>query len=271
MKKTIISILFAIALLIPLQLFQAQISISHTERYFEVKLNKEKYLPCEPMFAEFKAKLPVTDEEPLFLHETTISVSFEDQAKKVVGLGVNFETPQRLPKVVDPLVILNKSANEDEITTYQRKVSIDAVNGLFRKAGKYQIQFILYSLNAPNNEITSNLIEITIEEPTGINKEAFEFISKYNGVTTFNWVWEEKNGIALLEEFVAKYAQSIYGEKAILYLGNIYKAKDQLEKAQIEFEKIKSSENKLVADEASKALQDITARKACLLKQKQPE
>ncbi len=226
---------------------------------FEVELNKTTYFSLETMFVTFRlinrTQNSVIADRPSFLNDSTLKIiNFRGETKEITSMSLSSGRPQKLP---GKKPMLQPSQTYEEITVPS------ITSEIFSDKGKYKLQFFL-------NGLASNVIEITITDPTGLNKDAFDFFSQYQGRNSFEWIWTEKNGIVLLEEFVSKYGESVYGEQAIYALGNIYKARDEIEKAQNEFEKIKTSDNKLIANQANKSLQDIKTRKMCLEKDKKP-
>ncbi len=231
-----------------------------SELSYAVELNKIEYFLLEPVFVNFKltniSRSILTIEKPIFLLDSILTVEFPSGEKREIdSMSLSSGRPQHLPG--------NKSKLQP-LQVYDQTSVLPISSNILVNEGKYKLKFSL-------NGITSNTLEITVNNPTGIDKEAFDFLNKYETKNTFNWVWEEKNGISILEEFVSKYGNSVYGEQAISYLGNIYKAKGQFDKAQTEFEKLKSSKNKVISDEAKKAIEEIRTRKVCLENIKQPQ
>jgi hypothetical protein len=230
---------------------------------FEVALNKDSYLPFEPILAKFRfsnqTEFAQTTYNPVFLQESKIRINFNDKITEYNTLSLITSKPFRLPAIYQPGHV------------YEQEELLSTMLGVFfPEPGNYEIQFILSSSDAAES-IASNSIHITIENPTGIDKEAYDFLKKHEKFAgLFAWASEEKNGVALLENFVSRYGESNYGNLAIYNLGVIYQAKDELDKAQIEFEKVKSGNNKIIADSANKALSDIAKRKIYLEKLKQP-
>ena len=147
----------------------------NSERYFEVQLNKKNYILQEPIFAEFKARLLSTDDEPLFLHETLVKVKFEGKVKDFDRMSRLTEPPRKLPKVSSPNI--GELLQITQHTTYEREESLDRAAEFFSKPGDYQIQFFLLG---KGNKLASNIIALTIEEPAGINKKAFDFLNKFS-------------------------------------------------------------------------------------------
>jgi hypothetical protein len=84
-----------------------------------------------------------------------------------------------------------------------------------------------------------------------------------------SWAHDGEKSEPLLKTFVDKYGQSVYGELAISSLGSIYLAgRGDLEKASIQFEKIRASKHKVIADEAKRSLAEIARRRTELEKVK---
>ncbi len=268
MRKMISSVLLGSVCLITLvQSYKAQeVDSVLREPSFDVRLNKKTYLLYEPMFAQFAAKLRAQDNKPLFLNETSVKVKFAGETKDFGKLGLITGSPQRLPKILLPN--LDGLSSENNLICYEKEENIERVREFFPRAGNYQIQFFLHG---SAKGLASNVIDITIETPTGINKEAFNFLNQYESDTPFDWVWTQKKGVASLEEFVNKYSQSVYGDLAIQYLGNIYLAKGEFDKAWLEFEKLKNSEHKTLAEDAKRSLVVIEKRKAEREKSLPPE
>lgn len=231
---------------------------------FEVNINKRTIFRFEPVFAEFKATLPFGDEKPSFARETSVKVTFQGETKDF-GLLSQSEMPQRLPAPKEVPLLGSRSTDAHSVNdTYCGVESLERVEEFFPVSGVYQIQFLLH---ASSGTMVCDPIEITVTDPSGgVDKHAFDMLKKYEQPMSFSWVWKEKNGLSLLENFVEKYGDSVYGEMAIRYLANVYKAKDELDKAQMEFEKIKSSENSIIAKEANSSLADISKRKADIQK-----
>jgi hypothetical protein len=223
---------------------------------FEVELAKKNYLPLEPVIATFKltnkADVPVKVEFPDLLLDTSAKVAVDGKVTEFNALTLTFGRPQHLPEHEVPLF-----GSGD---VYEKEYQIEVP--LFPKPGNYQVQFFLDLSDKGNTRLMSDPVNITVDKPAGADAEAFEFLNKFENGISFYWVWKEKNGISLLETFVDKYGQSVYGDQAILYLGSVYRAKDELDKAQAEFEKIRFSKNKFIALKANNSLAEIEKIKA---------
>jgi hypothetical protein len=263
------------------QFFSAQETVKDDfDRTLHVELDKSSYVMLEPMLAKFNLTLPSADRSPRILKSISVKITYNGRTRQFQGLTLitTQGEPQPLPAgnhdgllnngELDSLRKGNSNVQPTNVEIkshdFDEEEIIDRVGEFFPNPGKYQIQFLLHY--PTGKVIPSNVIEITVEEPSGIDKEAFDFLNKYENAISFFWVWKEKNGEALLAEFVNKYGGSLYGESAISYLGNVYLAKVDLDKAKAEFEKIKASENSTIARNATNSLTDIAKRKADLQK-----
>jgi hypothetical protein len=232
---------------------------------FEVELNKNKYVLLEPIYIKFKfsnqTKNPQPTYSPVFIQESKLRVSSDGEVVEFNQLSSITNKPFRLNRIFQP----------GEVLISNEVISSAFAGVFFPKPGNYQIQFVLSSSDG-NKTIESNTIDIVIEEPTGINKEAYDFMIRHNeyfGMSSWN------NGgpaeISLLEKFVNKYDESSYGEIAISNLGYLYLNQGELDKAQVEFEKLKFSNSKLLAEEAKSALVEIEKKKVSLKELKSPQ
>lgn len=207
---------------------------------FQVEFDKSSYVLFEPIYAKFKLTLTST-EERVYIPSSSITVNFNGKVKVFYGLSSSSVCFQMLPR----------RDNTFHYITYEEEEMIEKFQTFFSKPGNYQIQF---SYRA----VQSNIINITIEEPTGINKEAFDFLSKYENPLLFRWIFEKDNGIAQLETFVNKYGESVYGESAAYTLGVVYLDRKP-DKAKVVFEKLKDSKNQRVAKDAKTNLRNVEA------------
>lgn len=251
----------------------AQTSVTKTSKKdgfkkmsFEVNVDKNNYLLYEPVFVAFKftnkTEVPQTTDSPSFIHESKLRINFEGAVTVFEHLSSTNGIPGvRFPSIFRP----------DEFSTSKEIISPSLVRTFFPESGNYQLQFVLFSSDG-TQMIESNVIEVEIRNPQGINKEAFDFLQKHNSYFGMSsWAYGGKDGEELLAEFVSKYSQSVYGEIAINSLANIYLGKGELDKAKAEFEKNKSSNQEIIADEAKKSLAEIEKRKADAQKNEQQE
>ena len=236
---------------------------------FQVMLDKDTYILLEPLYATFRfsnqTQEPQTTFPPVFLRHVGLRINFGGEIREFYELSPNMSMPFPLPAEFRPGLVYEES-----------KILSAALCLWFPEPGNYQIQFVLFSADGRKKSISSDPIELTIADPQGVEKEAYEFLNKhekYSGL--FSWVHVEKNKRPLLEEFVDKFSQTPYGELAILHLGMAYLLDNELEKAQTELVKLKSiTKKKYLVNEADLVLNEIKDKKAALFKskpEKQPQ
>ena len=229
---------------------------------FEAVLDKNSYLQSEPAFVEFTFSnptlMPLITYEPDFIKESKLKISFKgktstfDFPSSVSGPGIRFSG------AFQP----NKSLKGEGV------ISSAFAGYFFPENGKYQIQFILRSSDGAKF-LESNVINLEIKIPEGINKDAVDFLNEHKDFFFLSsWSPNNKQQEDLLEKFVAKFGQSVYGELAIIDLGYFYLSKSEFDKAQREFEKLKISRNSLISKEANRALDDITQKRIALGKER---
>lgn len=232
---------------------------------FEVGLDKNIYVLSQPILVTFKLSnrtdVSQAAYSPSFIQESRLKVNFRGQTSvfehlsSVSGPGIRF--PGTIPA--------GACLTSDEM------FSSPLVASFFPEPGNYQIQFELHSPGG-DKTIQSNILDVTIVKPTGANKEALDYMKKHHeffGLSS--WTPEGNENQALLETFVNKYGESVYGEIAISNLGAFYLAKGEFDKAKAEFEKISGSQNTVIAKEANDLLADIARKKADLQKMQKPE
>ena len=227
---------------------------------FEVEVEKSNYLLSEPITIKFTFSNKTADSlisyQPVFTQESELKVIFDGNITTFSSLSSITGKPMRFPLTIKP----NVSIKDHEM------FGPSFSGNFFPVPGKYIIQFILRRSDAVKS-IASNIIDIVVEEPAGINREAFEFLKRHEKYFDLSsWVFQEKEGFALLETFVRQYDRSVYGEFGISSLAYSYLSQGEMEKAKTEFEKISFSQNKLFADDAKRSLADIERK----LKEKLP-
>lgn len=255
MKK----ILAIIALLIVSSIVIAQTTdskLNKTDDFeklaFDVQFNKKSYLPIEPMFVKFRVSNLTSEiiraEPPQFLLHSFVKVV--KPTGKIVKLGNLSLTSGGGVNLPGGMNCLRPQQSYEE-------VGVPAFDpNVFADVGNYQIQFYL-------NGVESNVIELEILYPIGINKSAFEFLNVHGKDIWFGKILQEKEGDQLLKTFVEQYSTSDYGDYAIASLGKYYLFFEKdLDKARAELEKIKANENPMIANEAKKLIADIEREKA---------
>ncbi len=231
---------------------------------FEVSLDKNSYVLLEPVFVKFKFSnqtgIPQIADSPVFIEESKLKVSFKGKTTIFNELSSGVGKPFRFPSAFQP----NGFSSSEEIIA-------SAFTGFFfSEPGNYQIQFVLRSSDG-SKFIESNVIELQIMHPQGINKGAFDFMKRnknFFGMSSWNPKGKEEE--TLLEWFVNNYGQSAYGEVAISNLASLYLSKGDIDKAHREFEKVKDSNHKSIADDAKNSLAKIAKKRVRLEKMNQP-
>lgn len=226
----------------------------NTSMYFNIALNKTEYFQLEPISVRCKFSNETKESQttliPSFLSEGGLEVNFNGERKRF-----NTISPFRILLRRFPVTFQPGENYEEEITL---ETSLDE---FFPQPGTYAIRLLL--TGSEGKLLRSNQVKLTILEPKGIDKEAFDFIQKNKANNSYQilFAWNNdiklENGKTLLEEFVSKYSASIYGEIAIYQLGNYYFGNHELEKAKFELEKLRFSRNPRIAKSAKATLLDV--------------
>lgn len=220
-------------------------------RECEASLEKNQFILAEPIFVRFRCHLPSREGPPNFSRGTRIIIDLKDKTREYIGLKsiqstIDFELlpPSSVRGTGVPAEVSN--------VTYESEEIIDRSKELFPTPGVYNMQFVIFG-------IKSSVFSIQIDEPLGANKFAYEFLSKYEYPLSFLWVTRDTT--ALLADFVRDYGETVYGEIAIKRLAELYLAKNELERAKVEFEKLKSSQHMSISLAARESLEQIDRRK----------
>lgn len=223
---------------------------------FEVELNKARYLSFEPLVVKFKisnrSTVAISTESPQFLlHSSVKVVKANGETVDLRSLSLDTGGGVHLPGPQQSLGPFQ--SYEDEC--------IPAMDPeIFAESGRYRLQFFL-------NGLESNIVDMEVMNPEGIDQDAFEFLKEHGRDIWFGRILQEKNGSELLETFVEKYSGSGYGDYAIASLGKYYLFfEKELGKAEAQLKKTRSSENGVIARDSNKSLADIAKRKAELRK-----
>jgi hypothetical protein len=251
--------------------FAQEVGKADTEKSLRVQLERTNFYLGEPIYADFEFTFPSTNEIPKISNVAVVKVTYNGKTREFRGLTIYVSTgaPQLLPSknlkdLTNPVFgpakptdakSLNSGMAVTEYTSLKSVEEINRVEEFFPQPGKYSIQFEVQGTK-------SDKIDLIIKEPEGLDKQAFDFLKKYDNALSFDWVWKESDGTTLLESFVSSFSASVYSESAIRYLGYLYKAKGDLDKAETEFEKIQFSTHKFVADEAVEAISEIKQQRA---------
>ncbi|MGI9108237.1 MAG: tetratricopeptide repeat protein [Pyrinomonadaceae bacterium] len=93
------------------------------------------------------------------------------------------------------------------------------LDNLFPETGVYRLQ-VVFQDDSLKEMIKSNIIDINIVEPTGVDLEAFNYLSQVDTSDFFEGVTNSSPEKAV--EFVARFGDSSYGPYAIYQLGQFH-------------------------------------------------
>jgi len=229
-----------------------------------VKLNKTQYLELEPIIARLEVKN--TSE----VAQAIMPPNFFQLQMEVMGAGdetagrfsTSFISVKRvgLPRKLEP----GDTIKEDVMI-------ITNLGKMFPTHGNYRIRYIL---PIGSEELKSEPMAIEIMRAAGVDAEALTSLRTHQSKSRapdelFRWMDSEggANQETASRTFVDKYKTSVYGEYAILKLGNVYLSKGYLDRAKGVLERLRGSENDVIINEMDKSLAEITRRKADLQKQ----
>lgn len=111
--------------------------------------------------------------------------------------------------------------------------------------------------------LSSKPVAVEIVEPQGIDADALRYLrAQTNPAYFFTGMHAVKNPEQekRLEEFVAQYSGSVYGDAATLLLGHLRFAQRRYDDARVIFEQLASKPNYPLAPEAAKFLRMIRQR-----------
>ncbi len=207
-----------------------------------VEFDKPTYTRLEPIHVEF--------EYSVLSNKTLLTLS-QDALIRIESNGRSTEFKRLTNQVLSG--VPQRIGNDQRTVRLEMRteaVVIDRVAEFFPDPGKYTVQFFLAG-------VPSNILDISIIQPLGKDREAHAFLTNRPGDISFSWIWENKEGLLLLEKFVQDFGDTVYGDHAISTLGNIYLAKGELARAATEFEKIRTSRRIWIASDAEKNLESI--------------
>ena len=227
----------------------------NAERRFSVGLNKQSYLPLEPIVVEFSATLRAGDKRPSFMQETTVTLISESEVKELGPIDPTSERPTLLPESRQLMDLGRPTAATvtfDSIGTIGSGILFPSEPGI------YQLQFFLHTAN---QRLASDVLRITIEIPKGDDLKAFKFLEGVKADRSFDWVWKEKDGVASLKRFIEEFRETPYADYATLYLGIALFAKDELAAAKEQLDKVSEKGNSYLSEQAKKMIEEIEKRK----------
>lgn len=230
---------------------------------FSVEFGKDVFIPLEPVFV--KAKISNNTDKSLHLSgmpdfkRISIEVMSEKDSSKIFN-SLFLIGPDR------PGFRTTLDSGQEINENLLLKVNLDE---MFPRTGQYKIRFILDNGRDGDDRkvVTSDIKEITIKEPFGIDKEAVEFLRKNQGPSLFWWRTDcekqvlSQSGKSLLDVFAENYGETVFGEYAIYEKGLNYLSNNELEKAEIEFQKIKETKNFYISEMLDKSFTELKTKK----------
>ena len=133
------------------------------------------------------------------------------------------------------------------------------LNEIFPKPGTYQLTAQLDSGNGKGS-VSSQPIEVEIVDPVGLDEQALQFIRAHDEPAYFftgALVLQKPEKLQSLENFVAMYGESAYGNDASFLLGQVQVAKREYQKARTLFEQLSKKSDFAFAGQASEYLKRI--------------
>ncbi|MEQ1604628.1 MAG: hypothetical protein ABL999_07140 [Pyrinomonadaceae bacterium] len=216
-------------------------------------IDKVNYQMMEPIVIRWNF-INETDSD-----QTTLVPDLSAEGRLMVGIGEEEKEFNQLSRLSAGLArrpnrFSPSKGIQDEFLLEMR------LDEYFPKAGNYSIRLAIVVENGAM--IYSNYVNIKIEEPTGIDKKAYDFILRNKSRNKFPapFFWDNapnKDGLTLLEEFVKDFGSSSYGADATFKLGGYYYAIGKYAKAKNQFEKVRNSPNIRIARSAMERLENL--------------
>ena len=123
--------------------------------------------------------------------------------------------------------------------------------------GEYKLEFSFFR---DERRITSDPLTFRINEPSGLNREAILYLKGLPDQMSFEWAYRSRDDLAKLENFVAKFRKSAYGDTALENLGNAFLFRGELEKAKHYFERLMKSKLSYFTYKAKEGLREVESQ-----------
>lgn len=222
------------------------------QRTFEISFSKRSYVLFEPITIHFKAILPRTDLPPRFRDDSVIKIMLEGSPDQLSELSPFTASPPISGFVPKPAFL-------GPTTTYEFDFNIYRLEDRFPAAGNYRVQILL---RKRDGQLKSNIVEIKVNEPSGLDKEAFEYLNQFEKPTKFDWALQKENGLKLLEDFVKRYGNTVYADEAKYQLAYRYFALREYLKSKLLFESLATSSNPIIRSNVQDKLRDVESNRA---------
>ncbi len=230
-----------------------------TKMSFDAAIKKKDLVVREPILVKLrysnKSARSLTTLPPIFISDVKLIVT-RDGISEVFDMTLLRPNTRRL---------LRDFRSGDFV---EEDIILDTnLDLFFPHPGDYTVRFELGDGRGGVKTLQSEPNQVTINDAQGIDKKAFDFIVKYQRASSLPQVlfsWSDKinkHGLTPLEQFVQRYSDSVYGEHAIYSLGVFYlHSVEDLEKARVEMNKIRTSGNEVLAKRAAESLTEIENR-----------
>ena len=238
---------------------QSKTAFDFSDLSFEIAvLNKSGFVRLEPI--PMSLMLSNKTNQPILGHG---ALKFSDNLVKLYVAeegGEYAEVPElaAFPKEISVKPWEIKPGNSVRVN---QLISLN-LDKVFRKAGNYQV---FAQLTDPNSkqQIKSNTVSISVLEPDGMDRQAFEFLRKnFKSADPLSGRDVSGNPQAqeLLERFARIFEKTAYGDYAAFVLGELYFAQDDHKKASEQFNKLAAKDAFVFADKAKKYLAEANEK-----------
>lgn len=210
----------------------------------QASLNKDRFVPLEPIFLSLRlfngTPSPLSTISLPSFEKIVLRVRKDKNSRSFSGLFFTGPPREGLGRIFKPGASLN-----DQLALTK---DLDL---MLSEEGKYLIQFEL--TNSAENKIQSNEIEIWRVEPNENERLAIAFLKEHSTGELFWWK-DSKSGQVLLESFVERFQNTVFGEFAILKLGFAYISMGDCEKGREVLSKIRNSDNPYLSTQVKSLL-----------------
>lgn len=238
---------------------QSKPALDFSDLSFEITvLNKSDFVRLEPI--PIRLMLSNKTDQPILGHG---ALKFSDNLVKIYVAEEGGEYAQ-VPELAAFTKEISVKPWEIKPGNSVRVNQLLALNldKVFRKVGNYQL-FALLTDPTSKQQIKSNTTSISVLEPDGMDRQAFEFLRKNfksANLLSGHDVAGNPHLQELLERFARIFEKTAYGDYAAFVLGELYFAQDDYKRASEQFNKLASKDTFVFADKAKKYLGDANEK-----------